>query len=41
TWTAGSLLLAVAALGGDEATGAVFGGLELPSGLEPDCCGQG
>lgn len=38
TWTAGSLLLAVAALGGDEATGTVFGGLSLPSGLEPDCC---
>ncbi|MFZ3469941.1 prenyltransferase/squalene oxidase repeat-containing protein [Streptomyces sp. 4.24] len=38
TWTAGSLLLAVAALGGDEATGVVFGGLTLPAGLEPDCC---
>ncbi|MET8753036.1 prenyltransferase/squalene oxidase repeat-containing protein [Streptomyces sp. NPDC059104] len=38
TWTAGSLLLAVAALGGDEATGEVFGGLALPRGLEPDCC---
>lgn len=38
TWTAGSLLLAVAALGGDEATTAVFGGERLPSGLEPDCC---
>ncbi|NGN67121.1 prenyltransferase [Streptomyces sp. A7024] len=39
-WTAGSLLLAVAALGGDEATTAVFGGSELPAGLrvEPDCC---
>ncbi|MER5882480.1 prenyltransferase [Streptomyces sp. NPDC001941] len=38
TWTAGSLLLAVAALGGDEATTAVFGGERLPRGLEPDCC---
>ncbi|KNB52902.1 prenyltransferase/squalene oxidase repeat-containing protein [Streptomyces caatingaensis] len=37
TWTAGSLLLAVAALGGDEATTAVFGGERLPRGLEPDC----
>ncbi|MEV7279586.1 prenyltransferase [Streptomyces sp. NPDC093111] len=39
TWTSGSLLLAVAALGGDEATVAVFGGERLPRGLEPDCCG--
>ncbi|MER5766735.1 prenyltransferase/squalene oxidase repeat-containing protein [Streptomyces sp. NPDC001985] len=41
TWTAGSLLLAVAALGGDEATTAVFGGERLPRGLTPDCgaCG--
>ncbi|MEU7134060.1 prenyltransferase [Streptomyces sp. NPDC046261] len=40
TWTAGSLLLATAALGGDEATTAVFGGERLPAGLEPDCsCG--
>ncbi|MFG2191392.1 prenyltransferase [Streptomyces sp. NPDC048639] len=38
TWTAGSLLLAVAALGGDEATTAVFGAELLPSGLDPDCC---
>ncbi|MCC3769641.1 prenyltransferase [Streptomyces sp. UNOC14_S4] len=37
-WTAGSLLLAVAALGGHEATVAVFGGELLPVGLEPDCC---
>ncbi|WP_031508416.1 prenyltransferase [Streptomyces megasporus] len=37
-WTAGSLLLAVAALGGDEATVTVFGGEGLPVGLEPDCC---
>ncbi|GAA2714448.1 MULTISPECIES: prenyltransferase [Streptomyces] len=41
TWTAGSLLLAVAALGGDEATTAVFGGERLPAGLEPECpCGM-
>ncbi|MFI5617503.1 prenyltransferase [Streptomyces sp. NPDC051567] len=39
TWTAGSLLLAVAALGGDEATTEVFGGHALPSGLAPGCCG--
>lgn len=39
TWTAGALLLAVAALGGDEATTAVFGGERLPRGLDPDCCG--
>ncbi|MEI5100256.1 prenyltransferase [Streptomyces sp. PmtG] len=38
TWTAGSLLLAVAALGGDEATCRVFSGTDLPVGLDPDCC---
>ncbi|MGH4027957.1 prenyltransferase [Actinomycetota bacterium Odt1-20B] len=38
TWTAGSLLLAVAALGGDEATCAVFSGERLPTGPRPDCC---
>lgn len=38
SWTAGALLLAVAALGGDEATVAVFGGERLPVGLAPDCC---
>ncbi|MFE7115668.1 prenyltransferase [Streptomyces sp. NPDC057654] len=38
TWTAASLLLAVAALGGDEPTTAVFGGEGLPRGLTPDCC---
>ncbi|WP_345652996.1 prenyltransferase [Streptomyces tremellae] len=37
TWTAASLLLAVAALGGHEATTAVFGGGRLPRGVEPDC----
>lgn len=41
TWTAGSLLLAVAALGGDEATVAVFGGERLPRGLTAQgCCSQ-
>ncbi|MFI8346237.1 prenyltransferase [Streptomyces sp. NPDC085596] len=38
SWTAGSLLLAVAALGGHDATGAVFSGDRLPLGLDPDCC---
>ncbi|GAB3661560.1 prenyltransferase/squalene oxidase repeat-containing protein [Streptomyces sparsus] len=37
-WTAASVLLAVAALGGDEATMQVFSGERRPSGLEPDCC---
>ena len=37
-WTAGSLLLAVAALGGDEATCAVVSGDRLPRGLDADCC---
>ncbi|MFG2646691.1 prenyltransferase/squalene oxidase repeat-containing protein [Streptomyces sp. NPDC048436] len=41
TWTAGSVLLAVAALGGDEATCAVFSGERLPVGLAPGCCGAG
>jgi hypothetical protein len=39
-WTAGALLLAVAALGGDEATTAVFGAERLPAGLIPACCGS-
>lgn len=40
TWTAGALLLAVAALGGDEATCAVFSGAHLPRGLDTgaECC---
>jgi hypothetical protein len=38
SWTAGSLLLAVAALGGDDATVQIFGGERLPQGLPPDCC---
>lgn len=38
TWTAAALLLAVAALGGEEATTAVFGAERLPRGLAPDCC---
>jgi hypothetical protein len=33
SWTAGSLLLALAALGGEPATRAVFGGDALPAGL--------
>jgi hypothetical protein len=37
-WTAGAVLLAVAALGGDEATTAVFGAERLPNGLAPGCC---
>ncbi|QFR93328.1 prenyltransferase [Streptomyces tsukubensis] len=43
TWTAGSLLLAVAALGGEEATCAVFSGERLPEGLdaENECCAAG
>lgn len=44
TWTAGAVLLAVAALTGHEPTCAVFGGADLPSGLEAgletDCCGR-
>jgi hypothetical protein len=39
SWTAAALLLAVAALGGDEATTAVFGGERLPVGLAPDAAG--
>ncbi|GAA1972573.1 prenyltransferase [Kitasatospora viridis] len=39
TWTAGALLLAVAALGGDPATTAVFAAGKLPGGLAvPGCC---
>jgi hypothetical protein len=40
TWTAGALLLAVAALGGDDATVTVFGGERLPIGLQnpSECC---
>ena len=37
-WTAGAVLLAVAALGGHEATTAVFGAERLPAGLAPGCC---
>lgn len=39
SWTAGALLLATAAVSGDEATAAVFGGERLPVGLAPDKCG--
>ncbi|RBM18967.1 prenyltransferase [Streptomyces sp. PT12] len=38
TWTAGAVLLAVAALTGHGPTRTVFGGTGLPPGLEPDCC---
>lgn len=38
SWTAGSVLLAVAALTGHRATRAVFGGTGLPRGLEAACC---
>ncbi|MFD4835632.1 prenyltransferase [Streptomyces uncialis] len=38
SWTAGALLLAVAALGGHEATCAVFAGDRLPWGLDAACC---
>jgi len=38
TWTAAALLLAVAALGGDEPTCSVFGAERLPYGLAPACC---
>jgi hypothetical protein len=34
TWTAGAVLLAAAALDGDPATTAIFGGAQLPLGLE-------
>lgn len=37
-WTAAALVLAVAALGGEEATTAVFGAAALPEGLDPGCC---
>ncbi len=35
SWTAAAMLLAVAAINGDAATLAVFGGAALPSGLDP------
>ncbi|MDH6131916.1 hypothetical protein P3T37_001290 [Kitasatospora sp. MAA4] len=38
TWTSGALLLAVAALGGDPATVAVFGADQLPAGLDVEGC---
>ncbi|WP_035805863.1 prenyltransferase/squalene oxidase repeat-containing protein [Kitasatospora mediocidica] len=38
TWTSGALLLAVAALGGDPATVAVFGADQLPAGLAIEGC---
>lgn len=39
-WTAAAVLLAVAALGGDEATTAVFSGERLPVGLVPEGSGR-
>ncbi|MCC9311055.1 prenyltransferase [Kitasatospora sp. RB6PN24] len=38
TWTAGSMLLAVAVLGGDPATSAVFAADKLPNGLAVQGC---
>ncbi|WP_052852157.1 prenyltransferase [Streptomyces avicenniae] len=38
TWTAGAVLLAVAALTGDPATRAVFSADRLPPGLDTGCC---
>ena len=38
TWTAAALLLAVAALSGDDPTSTVFATTTLPSGLRPSCC---
>jgi hypothetical protein len=40
SWTAGSMLLALAALGGDPATRAVFGGDALPAPLPIDCAAE-
>ena len=38
SWTAAAVLLAVAALCGDEPTAAVFAADRLPAGLAPACC---
>ena len=40
SWTAGSALLAMAALGGEPATRAVFGGGALPAPLPVDCAAE-
>jgi hypothetical protein len=40
SWTAASLLLALAALGGEPATRAVFGGDALPAPLPIDCAAE-
>ncbi|MGH3415349.1 MAG: prenyltransferase [Actinocrinis sp.] len=40
TWTAGSVLLALAALGGEPATRAVFGGDALPAPLPVECAAE-
>jgi hypothetical protein len=39
-WTAGAVLLALAALGGEPATRAVFGGDALPKPLPVDCAAE-
>lgn len=40
SWTAGAMLLALAALGGDAATRTVFGGGSLPKPLPVDCAAE-
>jgi hypothetical protein len=40
SWTAGSMLLALAALGGEPATRAVFGAAGLPSPLPVECAAE-
>jgi len=40
SWTAGAMLLALAALGGEPATQAVFGGDALPKPLPVDCAAE-
>jgi hypothetical protein len=40
SWTAGAVLLALAALGGEPATCAVFGGASLPAPLPVDCAAE-
>ncbi|MBS2965292.1 prenyltransferase [Actinocrinis puniceicyclus] len=40
SWTAGSLLLALAALGGEPATRTVFGGEALPAPLPVECAAE-
>jgi hypothetical protein len=40
SWTAGAVLLAVGALGGEPATCAVFGGADLPAVLTTECAAE-